>query len=195
MLALVPARHDSEGAAPSGSGPRVRLAALVALAYALAASGHVTDHGLLSGAALVNTLHVLGAGAWVGVVAIGAACLRHWPAWTQPERSRLAHRLSRVATAAVPLALATGIANGARMLGPAEHPLASPYFQWLAAKVILVGIAVLLGLWNRWTWLRRLDRGEGGDTASFAAILVFEVQVLVLVLALAAKLAATMPPD
>ena len=43
--------------------------------------------------------------------------------------------------------------------------------------------------------MRRLDRGEGGDTASFAAILVFEVQVLVLVLALAAKLAATMPPD
>ncbi len=195
VLALIPAEPAVDGRTTAGSNPLLQLAALVALAYALAASGHVADRGLLGGAALVNTLHVLGAGAWVGVVAIGAINLRQWPAWTPPERSRLAHRLSRVATVAVPLALLSGVANGVRMLGSAEHPMMSPYFQLLAAKVLMVGLAVALGLWNRWSWLKRLDRGEDTGAASFAAVLIVEVQILVLVVIMAARLAVTMPPD
>lgn len=193
VLVLLPTR--AEGTTRAGSSAGLRAAALAVLAYALAASGHVADRGLLSGAALVNTMHVLGAGAWAGVVLLGAVCLRDWPTWRQAERSRLAHRLSRVATVAVPLAIATGIANGVRLLGPAAQPLASPYFKLLAAKVALVGVAVLLGLWNRWRWLKRIDRGEDVGAASFAAILVVETLVLVGVLALAAKLAVTMPPE
>lgn len=194
-LVCLPVKLHVAAAGRLGLGPMLGLAALVALAYALAASGHVADQGLLSGAALVNSLHVLGAAAWAGTVAIGACVLRDWRAWTRPERSRLAHRLSRVATIAVPLALATGIANGVRMLGPAAHPAASPYSRLLAAKVILVGLAVLLGLWNRWGWLRRIDRGEDASAAAFAAILVFEALILVVVLGLAAKLGITQPPD
>lgn len=195
LLALSASAQPVAAAARDGPRAALRWAALIGLAYALAATGHVADRGLISGAALVNTLHVLGGAAWAGVVVIGASHLRDWSAWSSRERSRLAHRLSRAATIAVPIALATGIANGVRMLAGAEDLASSPYVRLLLAKVLLVGVAVLLGLRNRWRWLQRLDRGEDAGAASFATILIVETLVLVGVLALAAKLAVTMPPE
>lgn len=174
---------------------RLQLLGAIALAYAVAAIGHVADHGLLSRAALVNTVHVLSAGAWAGSVALCVLFLRDWPAWSPPERSALARRLSRVATFAVPLVIATGIANGVRMLAHATDPIGSLYFKLLAGKVALVGLAVLLGLWNRWVWMRQLDRGEANGARAFARVLATEAVLLILVLGLAATLGTTMPPE
>lgn len=173
----------------------LRRLALLALGYAIAVAGHAADQGLVSRAAWVNTVHVLSACAWAGSVGVCAVLLPSWRHWSPAERGTLAHRLSTVATLAVPLVAATGIANGVRMLGPASHAADSPYFTLLMTKVALVAVAVALGLGNRWVWMKRLDAGQAAGAASFGRVLALEAADLIAVLVLAVKLGATMAPE
>lgn len=170
------------------------LFGIVAFAYARAATGHAADHGFLSVAVLVHTLHILSACAWAGSVGICALSISAWRAWPPQARSGLAHRLSMIATIAVPAVVASGLINVVRTLGHSSHPGDSLYLEILIAKITLVAIAVVLGTWNRWSWMTRLDSGQDAGARGFGRVLLVEAVVLVVVLVLAAKLGTTMIP-
>lgn len=170
------------------------LLGVAVFAYARAATGHAADHGFLSVAVLVHTLHILSACAWAGSIGIGVLLVAAWRDWSGPQRSVLAHRLSTIATMAVPGALVTGLFNVVRMLGHSSHVAGSLYLEILITKIALVALAVALGTWNRWSWMKRLDNGRDDGSRGFGMVLAAESVVLLVVLALAAKLGTTMPP-
>jgi len=170
------------------------LAGLVAFGYARAATGHAADHGFLSLAVAVHTLHILAGTAWAGSVVLCAPWMRTWRTWTTQQRSTLAHRLSTAATLVVPVVAASGVINAVRVLGHSTHLWGATYVWILVAKVSLVTVAVALGSWNRWGWMKRMDSGQDGAARGFGCVLMVEAVVLVLVLVLAAKLGTTMVP-
>ncbi|MFC5519893.1 CopD family protein, partial [Polaromonas jejuensis] len=67
------------------------------------------------------------------------------------------------------------------------------YVWILLAKLCAVAIAAGLGARNRWYWLARLDRDQVVGAKGFRRVLLVEAGVLLVVLALAAKLGTTMP--
>ncbi len=164
------------------------------LAYARAATGHAADHGFFSFAVLAHTVHVFAACLWVGAVLVSVRLLCFWKSWAPSEQSRLAHRLSSLATVVVPLAAASGIVNAFRALGGADHVWESPYLWVLLAKLVLVVVVVILGSWNRWAWMVRLDAGRPGALRGFANVLAVEAAVICGVLLLAAKLGTMATP-
>lgn len=167
---------------------------VVLLAYARAATGHAADHGFFSFAVLADTVHVLGSCLWVGSAVVSVRLLCLWKAWAPSEQSRLAHRLSSLATIVVPLVAATGFVNAFRTLGGAVHIWGTPYLWILLAKLALVVVVVVLGSWNRWVWMVRMDAGLAGAFRGFVNVLAVEAIVISGVLLLAAKLGTTATP-
>ncbi|CAM5209598.1 hypothetical protein CDEF62S_02414 [Castellaniella defragrans] len=195
MLAAFLGRATSQAAASLPLRTLVLWASGVALlAYARAATGHAADHGFFSLAVMAHGTHVLTGCLWVGSAVVSARLLCLWKAWTPSEQSRLAHRLSAIATIVVPLVAATGIVNAVRTLGGAAHVWESLYLWILLAKLALIVLAVILGSWNRWAWMVRLDAGQAGALRGFIRILAVEAVVLCGVLLLAAKLGTTATP-
>lgn len=170
------------------------LAGLIAFSYARAATGHAADHGFLSLAVGVHTLHILAGCAWAGSVGISVLLTPEWRVWPMQQRKALAHRLSTTATIAVPVVAISGLINAFRMLGHSVHLWGSTYLWILLAKVCLVAIAVALGSWNRWFWMKRLDGGQEAAARGFNLVLSVEMVGLIIVLALAARLGITMAP-
>lgn len=170
------------------------LAGLIVFSYARAATGHAADHGFLSPAVAVHTIHILAACAWAGSVGVCVLSTRTWRDWPAQRRSALAHRLSTTATIAVPAVVASGLLNVARTVGHSAHPWGTAYLDLLITKVALVGVAVVLGSWNRWSWMARLDSGQEQGARGFVRVLLIEAVVLIAVLVLAAKLGTTMLP-
>ncbi|HEU0229980.1 MAG TPA: CopD family protein [Burkholderiaceae bacterium] len=170
------------------------ITGLAAFAYARAATGHAADHGFLSVAVLVHTVHIVSACAWAGSIGICVLSVSTWRTWTTPQRSKLAHRLSTTATIAVPAVVASGLINVIRALGHSSHPGGSSYLDIAIAKISLVAIAVVLGTWNRQSWMTRLDDGQDAGARGFGRVLLVEAIVLVVVIVLAAKLGTTMIP-
>jgi putative copper resistance protein D len=169
------------------------LLGLAGFALARAATGHAADHGFISFAVLTHTAHVLAATAWAGSVGISVLLTSDWSSWQLQQRTALAHRLSEVATLALLVVVGSGLFNVARTLGHASHPWGSEYAWILLAKLCAVALAAGLGLRNRWYWLERLDRDQVAAAKGFRRVLLVEAVVLLLVLALAAKLGTTMP--
>ena len=169
------------------------MTGLVGFALARAATGHAADQGLASFSVLIHTVHVLAATAWAGSVGICVLLTSGWSNWPLEQRSALAHRVSKIATLALLLVVGSGLFNVARTLGHADNPWSSAYAWILLAKLCVVGIAAGLGARNRWHWLARLDRDQAAGTTGFRQVLLVEAVVLLIVLALAAKLGTTMP--
>lgn len=173
----------------------------VVLAVSRAGTGHAADAPWPLVAIGIHTLHVLAAGSWTGALLVAGCVIpnfRHWPAGA---RASYGERLSSVATLAMLVALVTGAFNAWRTLGetPASwfSAAAAPYLAWLITKLALVGIAAMLGAWNRWHFLPQLalDTGERHKvTAAFSRVIAVEALVLVMAMSLAAKLGTTMPP-
>ncbi|WP_211454186.1 copper resistance D family protein [Collimonas antrihumi] len=166
---------------------------LVGFALARAATGHAADQGFASFSVLIHTAHVLAATAWAGSVGICVLLTSDWSTWPLQQRSALAHRVSKIATLALLLVVGSGMFNVARTLGHASNPWASAYAWILLAKLCAVGIAAGLGARNRWHWLARLDHDQAAGANGFRLVLLVEAVVLLVVLALAAKLGTTMP--
>ncbi|MGS0743402.1 copper resistance D family protein [Glaciimonas sp. GG7] len=166
---------------------------LMGFSLARAATGHAADHGFLSIAVVIHTLHVLAATAWAGAVVVCVLLTPDWSGWPLQQRSALAHRLSEVATLALVAVVGTGLFNIARTLGQASHIWDSAYAWILLAKLIAVALAAALGVRNRWYWLAQLDDDNAAGAGGFRRILFIEMVLLLVVLAIAAKLGTTMP--
>ncbi|HSY26604.1 MAG TPA: CopD family protein, partial [Burkholderiaceae bacterium] len=171
------------------------LLGLAAFALSRAATGHAIDKGMFGFAVFNHTLHVLAACAWLGVAIVCAFASCSWQSWSNVDRIALTQRVSAAATIALIVVIGTGALNTLRTMDLGHISLGSPYTSTLARKLAGVVLAVMLGAYNRWVSMPRMQLYPGSAGRRFSRILLAETVVLLLVLYAAATLGMTMPPD
>lgn len=139
VVAVVAYRRDA-------SWPTAPVLAVAAPALiARPVSGHMSQQPLGS---LLDALHVLAAGLWVGVLVALALTVRSRGAWAM-----LLPRYSTLATWCVAVLAATGVIDAAVRLGSPAALVDTGYGRIVLAKtVVLVGLVALGARWRR-TWV------------------------------------------
>ena len=164
------------------------VAALLVFAVARASVSHGGEGGWWSVGCMVQALHLLLIGVWLGAVALAAWVIL--PAARRPVDAYLA-QLSLAATVALAGIVLTGAWNSWQRLSTLSDLWSHPYGMLLAGKLALFAAAAMLGGWNR---LYGFPQARSG--APQAALLVLRIESVVLVGALitAAALVAQQPP-
>lgn len=187
----------------AGSGesrPAWLLAALAAIAatVALPLSGHAVATPRFSTLAVIaDTLHVLGAGGWLGtllvtVVAGIPVTLRGAPEARGREASALIGAFSPVALSCAGLLVVTGVVAAILHLGSIGALWGSRYGVVLLIKLAVIALLLVVAFIN-WRVLRpRL--GTDGATRRIRGSAVAELALAVVVLVVTAVLVATPPP-
>lgn len=174
----------------------IRTVVALAVAIALGGLGHAAaDEAFPALARVVDTLHVLSAGAWLGALALVA-----WMQWRSAS-SRLHQSwesFSRVATFAAPMVLCSGVLAGWRRLQlapfgsgagtPVSFSVAMPsdYGLLLGAKLALIFVMLALGYKHR----RRILKEHAPSWTTVCT----ELALAVVVLAITGVLTGTAPP-
>ncbi len=174
----------------------LRTVAAVCLAGAMGGLGHAAaDDALPLLARVMDSLHVLSAGAWLGGLALLA-----WVQWRRltPHLRPEWESFSRLATVAAPLVVVTGVVAGWRrlQLAPLNQGAATPtsfalaatsdYGLLLGGKLALVFVMLALGYMHRRRVLK--ERAPSWNT-------VFtELVLAVVVLTVTGVLTGTAPP-
>jgi copper resistance protein D len=163
------------------------------IAVAHACTGHAVAHGF-GWQVPTQAIHALATGLWAGGVIAAVLAVLHGRAHAV-DGVRYAQRLSRLATAALVGAAATGAASAWHELGASLAPLAPatavPWGVTLDVKLALVAAAVALGGFNRFAVMPSLP----DSWRRFAWVLRVEAVVLAGVLLAAAWLANGEPPQ
>ncbi|HEU4908990.1 MAG TPA: copper resistance protein CopC [Propionibacteriaceae bacterium] len=151
-------------------------ACLVGTAVTIAAAGHAAAYGLFE--LLVDTVHALTAGIWVGgLVAIAAL--------GRAVEPRGMHKFSTVAMASVLTLIATGTLNALRHLSAVDQLWQTRYGFTLLIKLALVAGTIAIAAISR----RRLQRYRVPLRS-----VRYEVAMTVAVLIVTALLSMTAPP-
>jgi putative copper resistance protein D len=189
-----------------GSGPALlTLAALALFWYTRSMVSHAASDGDFSLRLLADWVHLGLISLWVGeVILAGAVMLRTSGSMTAADRrARAAYvtSLSSSATFALTGIFVTGLYATWRALGGFQDLFGNPYGNTLVAKLLLVGVAAMLGGFNRLfvmpPWLASESAGNAAPEflpLRFTRILRIEALVLLAVVVLAAWLASTPPP-
>jgi putative copper export protein len=173
---------------PGWTVPAALGGVLVCASYTLA--GHTTElqpRALLAGLLL---LHLLVAAFWIGSLAPLAVAARRGG----PEAAVLVAAWSRLATIAVPVLLAAGLALAVWTLGGVRALLASAYGRALLAKLALVVVLLGFAALHRWRLTPDLAAGRPGAGRRLARSIALEAVVACLVLYAAAELVSAPPP-
>lgn len=160
--------------------------ASVGFVWTLPLTGHAFGHAW---AWIAQSLHGMGAGLWIGTLALLAVARRAPPRTDETEdlsRRRLVDFAPFATTGAATLAL-TGAFLAWRQLPTFDALWAAPWGRTLLLKVGLVGIALGLGALNH----RRLRRE---DSAPVTGSIRAELLVALLVLAATGWLSSSSPP-
>lgn len=188
-----------KGSAAGSKRPLVIIAGLGAISLgSLAWNGHGAMNGGGPGAVflIVDIIHLLAAGAWIGALACFSGLLLSPKARLGVANSQaIYHALTDffgVGAALVALLLLTGLVNSWRLVGPAHVAslLTSPYGRLLSAKVVLFIIMAALAATNRFWFLpplaRELPRGtvSGPAHARLRQAVIVETVISILILAL-----------
>jgi putative copper resistance protein D len=205
LAAIGAGMRGERSAAPALS----TLAGLVVFWYTRSMVSHAAGEGDFSAPLLADWVHLGLVSLWVGEVLVaGVIVLRaggQLAAADRQARAAYVASLSSSATLALVGIFLTGLYAGWRNLGGYAHwsgnLFGNPYGNTLAAKLLLVGVAALLGGFNRFfvmpSWLGREAAGQAAPAqlpARFRRVLWIEALVLLAVLVLAAWLASTSPP-
>ena len=161
---------------------------------------------IVTAAALVLTFSTIGhantqhpAALWIGVDALHVAALSLWiggllmfafgtTAWlTDPESDRIVRRFSATAMVAVPVIIATGVAQTLKLAGSLTDLTATSWGRTLLVKVSVVTVLVAIGGVSQW-----LLRHDG--PASLKRNVMVEALIGIAVIGLAAALVA-LPPQ
>ena len=189
-----------------GGGPVVlTLVGLAAFWYTRSMVSHAASDGDFSVRLLADWVHLGLISLWVGEVMLsGGVMLRTTGDMTATDRRvRAAYvaALSSSATFALAGIFVTGIYAAWRSLGSLGDLVGNPYGNTLVAKLLLVGVAALLGGFNRFVvmppWLAHESKGDAAPQVlpvRFKRVLWIEALVLLAVVVLAAWLASTSPP-
>lgn len=181
------------------------LASLAVFWYTRSMVSHAASEGDFSLPLLADWLHLGLISLWVGEVAIaGGFMLRGAEAVAMNDRrvrARYVASLSSSATFALAGIFITGLYASWRHLGGFDKLVGNAYGNTLVAKLLLVGVAAMLGGVNRFfvmpPWLAREAEGNAAPAAlpaRFRRILRIETLVLAAAVVLAAWLASTPPP-
>ncbi len=180
--------------------------ALVALIGCRAAASHAAIHGPVSLAVAVEALHLLLIGLWIGMVlmtavALDTASVDGAGAGGRGDASIWITQLSATATLVLAGIVSTGLANAWRGMGAISDLASTDWGRLLVLKLLFVGIAILLGGWNRMVTmpallpaLKRADASVEVPLRRFVGVARLEAVVLVVALIFAAVLAASAPP-
>lgn len=173
--------------------PRTRsglaIAALALAAGGLAASGHASaaPPEWLSRPAV--WLHALAAALWLGVF---------WPLLRElstPSRHLVAlPRFTRLAPAVVALLLLSGATLAWIQLDDWTALWRTAYGRLLSAKLVLVGVLLALGAWNRYRLTRPVHNGGEAARGSMRRIVAAELLLAIAVLCVVAAWRFTPPP-
>ncbi|MBW8832050.1 MAG: CopD family protein [Burkholderiales bacterium] len=181
------------------------LPGILIFAYSRSAMSHAGTQGWVQAAVWVDMAHLLLVSLWSGAVFIaGFAALAHAigpSAVARLDALRWIRALSKTATWTLAGIVATGILNALRGLGAVEPLFRSPYGNALLVKVVLVGVAALLGGFNRFRVMPRLllalqvahDKVDE-PRRTFLLVLRVEAPVLLAALVAAGVMSASAPP-
>lgn len=143
-------------------------------------SGHPSAGSLPALFVVVDVIHIGAVAAWAGGL-IALAILRR-------EKSVNPSRYSRIATWAMPIAVASGVVQGLHLLGGVSGITDSRYGKFLILKTAIVLVVIALGAKAR-AHLVASRESELGKTIRFEATL------MVIVLAVTALLIGTSPSE
>lgn len=171
------------------------LAALAVFAVTRASMGHAGEEGWWTAAMASEAMHLIAIGVWAGVVFVSA-----WAAVGSTElglplvgTSRYLESMSQAAMAAVVVILVTGIFNAWLRIGTPSNVLHGLYAGALLVKVTLVGIALLMGGYNKFFGMRDASKSNlGVQRVKF--VLQCESILLLAVLVAAAVMTSQQPP-
>ena len=182
---------------------RIEAAALTAIGVGLAAwAGHAV--GVDPGSALpavVNAVHLVGVGAWLGALPALGILLRATAteagADSRPFAVIAARRFSALALAVMIAIVVTGLWNAWNEVNGVPELVGTPYGRLVLLKVVLLIPVLALAGWNRSRLLPRLS-GDGASVGRpamrrLSAFVVAEAVVGMGLVAVAAVLAATPP--
>lgn len=181
-------------------------AALLVFWYTRSMVSHAASQGDFSLPLLVDWVHLVLISLWTGEVFVAALVIMRGraPGREDDRRDRAAYvaALSTSATFGLAGIFATGLFAAWHDLGAIRNLVDGSYGRTLLAKLAVVGIAALLGAFNRFVvmpdWLSCEAAGRPAPTAMphrFRVVLQVEALVLSATLLLAVVLASTSPPD
>jgi putative copper resistance protein D len=206
MLGLAMATVGTSLRGDRNQGPALlTLASLAVFWYTRSMVSHAAGEGDFSLPLLADWIHLGLISLWVGEVFLaGGVMLRaseNIAATDRRARAAYVASLSSSATFALTGIFATGLYASWRNLGGFENLVGNPYGNTLVAKLLLVGVAAMLGGINRFFVMPPWLASESTGTAvpellpmRFKRILWIEALVLLAVVVLAAWLASTSPP-
>lgn len=170
-------------------------AAALALVTSIAMSGHAAAGTVL--AVAIHALHVLGAGGWIGSLAVlmlvaVPTVLRLGGANRDTLVAGLIGAFSPAALGFAGLLVITGTIAAWRNIGSVAELWLSPYGQLLLAKLALLSMVAATGAFN---WRRLLPSlGSAATTSRLRRSATIELAVALLVLVVTAVLVATPMP-
>lgn len=180
------------------------LAGLAVFWYSRSMMSHAAGEGDISLPLAADWAHLALISLWVGeVVVAGFITLAGGPMLDADRRDRAAYvaALSSSATFALAGIFVTGLYGAWRNLGDIGALLHSQYGNALLAKLVFVGLATMLGGFNRFVvmppWLEHERAGRPAREAlprRFRLVLLLEAAILLVALVLAAILASLSPP-
>lgn len=187
-----------ERLAAKRTGRILLIAGALAFVWSMAMSGHPAAADWPYMAMAVDSLHVLGAGGWIGtlfmlmVVAIPLALTRPSAPNTHENVARFVGIFSPIAMICVATVASTGVIAGWRELGGIGALFTSDYGVKLLWKLGLVAVVALIGAHN---WRKITPTlGEAVGTRRMRRSAGAELVVACVVLIVTAVLVATSPP-
>ena len=206
MVGLAAAAATAFTQEDRSSGPALLcLGSLALFFYTRSMVSHAASDGDFSLRLLADWVHLGLISLWVGeVIMSGLVMLRTSESMNPVDRRARASyvaSLSSSATFALTGIFITGLYATWRALDGFENLLGNQYGNTLMAKLLLVGVAAMLGGFNRFfvmpPWLAAESAGKAAPErlpVRFRQILWIEALVLLAVVVLAAWLASTSPP-
>jgi len=145
-------------------------------------TGHLSESAI-GGAAIAA--HTLAAALWCGTLAALVLTVEHRGQW-----ARVLPRFSQLSLGCVVVLLAGGVAGAVVALGSPAQLISTGYGRLLSAKVVVMGVLVVVAWRNRTMWVPAARSHRAAAVVSRSRALT-ELAIMAVALALAAALAAT----
>ncbi len=185
----------------AATGYALMLGATVAISFFISAASHAGENGLWTFENINNSLHIVGACLWGGSVVIYALFIR------QLNRQNVfiggaANQLSRIATLALAIVIATGLLNTWFRFTDISDLWTQDYGLVLMLKLSFVLMMMGIGAANRFVLIPRVIQFETGNTPEkitprptviFCKVLYLDSLIFATILTVAVILATQSP--